>query len=96
MEATLLNKRLNIKSIYKKYSVTFIDQYGCSQFIEFAIPVPQEPIISSFEIINELTCADASNGVIGVSISGGYGDRESINELKGIIAIGVGVNQNDK
>jgi len=25
-----------------------------------------------------------------------YGDRESINELKGIIAIGIGVNQNDK
>jgi gliding motility-associated lipoprotein GldH len=25
-----------------------------------------------------------------------YGDRETINELKGIIAIGVGVNQNDK
>ena len=59
-----------------EYSVTFIDQYGCSQSVEFSIPAPEEPIVSSFEIINELTCADASNGVVGVSISGGYGDYD--------------------
>ena len=75
-----------------EYSVTFIDQYGCSQSVEFTVPAPQEPIVSSFEIINELTCADASNGVVGISISGGYGDydvflyEDGVNPMDSVIA----------
>ena len=60
-------------SFEDEYVVNVIDQYGCTQSIDIDFPAPQEPIVSSVFTVDELSCADSSDGAVGVNISGGYG-----------------------